>query len=390
MLRKKEKWHKQEKGDSFKKPLLFVFLFCFLFNFHLTGLAQQLFSSSSGTQNQNTNKEAITNKQVQPNKLNELDTLEEKIFHQTYSKDAVEERTSRLEEFLFGEKQSKGTLEERIQKINNAINPKKEQSAINNRIEQLGLGNEQNSPNSQSPIPNPQSPDQQSDITEQNLKPEAQDSPQVVYDESFNTGVVGAVNQIEEMIFNMVFNNLPFPTRVSNLEDKLLSKSETMKSRKKPLMERVQKLIQKSGLQQNYKPSPIQIHQVPQQPQEPNNYRYPRNYPNKQQSYTIDPNTGHLINEQTNEVVRDNFGNPISVKMPQVNLNQPIPQQNNFYNQQQYPQQNNFYNQQQYPQQGYPNNAPYGTQLNPGFPQTQIPYDLLYNKEEDQNGEQDY
>ena len=320
---------------------------------------------------------------ITSDKSNELDALEEKVFHQTYTKDPVETRILRLEEFLFGQKQVKGTIEERFKKINSAINPEAEKQK--NRE----TGKKENP--SQNIILN-QSPEQSEGASKESsngsgafANTQNDNNSQVIYDESFNVGVVGAVNQIEEIVFNMVFNNVAFPARVANLEDKLLSKSEVYKSRKKPLMERVQKLVQKSGLQQNYKPSPIQLHQAPQQQQGPNTYGQRQNYPNKPQSYTIDPNTGYLINEQTNEIVRDNFGNPISVKMPQVNLNQPIPQQNYYNNQ--IPLNNRA---PQYPQQGYQNNAPYGLPTNPGFPQTQIPYDLLFNQEENQNNDQDY
>ncbi len=369
MLRKKEKEHKQEKSkDNIQKLYIIAILFILTIQiFNLFYYSYKCFAAETNTQAQ-----ASPSKEVSKIiEQSELDSIEEKVFHEKYLSDPKETRVSRLEEFVFGKKQSAETVEERIKKINNAINPKEQKE------EQKVETKEQNIKESLTTT---------SDENKQEYK--------VIYDESFNVGVVGAINQIENKVFSMSFNNLPFPTRVAKLEETLLSTSEILKNRKKPLMERVNKLVQKAGLMPDYQVPPIQL---PKQSQTPYNYAPPQNYQNQPQSYSIDPNTGYLINDQTKEIVKDNFGNPISVTVPKQNLNQQgtLP---NYYNNQnlippQYPQQgypgNTPYNNQnfippQYPQQGYPNNNP-NLPIHPGLPQTQIPFDLLFDQENQNN-----
>ncbi len=370
MLRKKEKEHKQEKSkDNVQKLYIIAILFIFTIQiFNLSYYSYKCFAAESNTPAQSSPQKEGSKTTEQ----NELDLIEEKVFHEKYSSDPQEARVSRLEEFVFGKKQSNETIEQRIKKINNAINPKEQQETQKTEIK------EQNTKES-------------SPVTERN---ESKQEYSVIYDESFNVGVVGAINQIETKVFSMSFNNLPFPVRVAKLEETLLSKSEILKNRKKPLMERVNKLVQKAGVMPDYQAPQIQL---PKQPQPSYNYAPPQNYQNQPQSYSIDPNTGYLINDQTKEIVKDNLGNPISVTVPKQNLNQQgIPP--NYYNNQnlippQYPQQgypgNTPYNNQnfippQYPQQGYPNNNP-SLPTHPGFPQTQIPFDLLFDQENQNN-----
>ncbi len=182
MSRKKEKVQTQRKRKGFSFFLILIF-FC--------------------TQ--------ITFAQEPDNK--ELNNLEEKIFHQSYSTELKEVRVERLENFLFGKSDSKETIENRIKKITAALKaPEVEQPAI------------------------------------KEIKSETLDKippPQVPMD---NEGIIGAINQIEMKMFNMTFNEYPFATRINALEDRLLSKQEITKDRMKPLLERVTILVNKAGL----------------------------------------------------------------------------------------------------------------------------------------------
>ena len=305
MLRKKEKEHRQEKNEGFNPSLNKILLFIFL----LLLLSQFTYKVTSAQEN------------------SDLGIIEEKIFHQKFETEPKEERISRLEMFLFGVKQPNQDLENRLTKILSALkSPKKEPEQISAQTVKL--------------------------IPKQliNERPENDNEPRVVYDESFNTGVVGAVSQIENKVFNMTFNEVPFPTRVATLEERLLSRSEIVKSRKKPLMERVTILIQKANIR-------IREQREPQ-----SNYQY--NPPT--QNYAIDPQTGSLINTQTGEIVRDNYGNPIVVMLPQP-LQQGLPLQPQ-YGFQLPPNQRNPY--------GFPNQLP-GGQVAPGIFN---PLDYLYNQ----------
>ena len=251
MLRKKEKEHKQEKNEEIN-----------FFSFNLTIIFLSLLILSLAN---SISFYTLANiEETQTTQKTDLDNIEEKVFHQSFNKESQEERAGRLEKFLFGITHANLSLEERLNKITNAI--------------------------------------------QTNIKKE---TPQVLYDESFNTGVIGTISQIEIKIFNRIFNDLPFQTRVSSLEDRLLSRQEIIRARKKPLLERVSILVSKAEINTN------------PQPQIQKNNRSLTNY-----SYTIDPRTNFLISEQTGEVVKDGFGNPIKVMLPQT-LPQ-LPLQNNY------------------------------------------------------------
>ena len=225
-----------------------------------------------------------------------LDNIEEKIFHQKFNSELKEERVTRLEDFVFGRKFSNENIESRMRKLTNAL---------------------------------------QVQIKPHDVKPLLPE----------NDGVIGAISQIEIKMFNKTFNDFPFQARISALEDRLLSKAEIIQSRKKPLLERVTILVDKSGLLKNTvseQPSIQNKHAVPSN-------RYPKNY-------AVDPNKGLLIDEQTGEVAKDVDGNPISVMLPQPNYNYQ-PSQN-----------------------PYPNPQPYGNQLPQNPLGGQSPYDFLFNQ----------
>lgn len=257
MLRRKEKELRQGKSEDFKFLLYLISLIIFLIlNIHFNRLSAQDFQVLKGSN---------------------LDSIEEKIFHEKFSKASQEERISRLEDFVFGKKYTGEDYEKRIKRIVDALHtPIQEEKAK----------------------PKPQS--------QEAIKPEHIEEPKIIYDESVNTGVIGAISQIENKVFNKTFNDIPFSERIAALEEKLLSRSEIVKNKKKPLLERVTVLVHKAGLitnQENLKP------------QNKNTFT--------PQSYTIDPKTGLLINEKTGEIVKDNLGNPISVMLPQA---LPLPQ----------------------------------------------------------------
>ena len=283
--------------------------------------------------------------------IKELDELEEKVLHQKYTAESNESRISRLEEFIFGKQFISLPIESRIGKLLTAIPLSKREDI-------------------------PTTPNTTPKITEESNKEittaqkEQENKTQVVYDEAFNTGVLGAVSQIEIKIYKRNFNDIPFEKRVEKLEETILSRGELNQSRKKPLIERVSILVKKAGLptvQENGTGN--QLNQQINLPNYPNNNIQPQNSYNAPQSYTVDPGTGFLINEQTGEITKDGFGNPIKVRVPQQIL-QRGPQQ--FPPQ--FPgQQNQF-----------PNTVPYGNPLQqggiPGLPGGQFPYDQLFNQ----------
>jgi len=291
---------RKRKGFSFLK---LFFFFIFFLSIYL--------SSCFYTNNANAQESNLKQNQDQSNK--ELDSLEERVFHQSYSTESKEARVSRLESFLFGKQDPKESIENRLKKITTALKvPEVEQPdvkaglkpASTEEIKAEGLG-----------IPPPQ---------------ESVDKE----------GIIGAINQIEIKMFNMTFNDYPFVARINALEDRLLQKNELAKNRVKPLLERVTILVDKAGI-------PVQ---------KDNKARTPR-------SYSIDPKTGLLINDQTGEIVKDSNGQPIAVMLPQ-----PLPQQNYGYRPSQ--QQNPLYQ-----------NNPYGNQFqqNPGG--IPSPYDFLFNQQ---------
>lgn len=251
----------------------------------------------------------------------ELNNLEEKIFRQNYSSESKEARAERLENFLFGKPTSKETIENRIKKITTALKaPETEQ------------------------------------LVEKEIKSETLDKIPLLQVPANNEGIIGAISQIEIKMFNMTFNEYPFVARINALEDRLLSKQEIATDRIKPLLERVTILVKKAGITQN---SGTGI-QDPANSQKPTANSGPR-------SYSIDPNTGLLINDQTGETVKDNTGQPISVMLPQAIPQQILPQLNYRYQPQQ---QNPLYQ-----------NSSYGNQFLPNRGGIPSPYDFLFNQQ---------
>ncbi len=311
MLRKKEKVQTQRKRKGFNfLKLLFFFTF-----FSIICLSSSLYTHNASAQESN-----LKQNQAPDNK--ELGNLEEKVFHQSFSSESKESRVSRLENFLFGNQNPKESIENRIKKITTALKtPEIEQPVI--KPEPINA-----------------------------IKPETIDKTPPPQESTNNEGIIGAINQIEIKMFNMTFNEYPFQSRISSLEDRLLSKKEISTTRAKPLLERVTILINKAGLQINQNNVPI--NNAPQGEAQNQKIAAPR-------SYSINPNTGLLINDKTGETVKDNNGQPISVMLPQY-----LPQQNYGY--------------QPLPQNPLYQNNPYGNQFNqnPGIPS---PYDFLFNRQ---------
>lgn len=272
MLRKKEKELKLERKEDKKIIVLILFLLVLL-SFSITNISYS--------------QEVLT-------------SIEEKVFHHKYTNETNEQRMSRLEEFIFGKKYQNETTEVRLNRISNALQPQK--------------GEKKHLENTITP--------QESQITKTDT---IEKEPKVIYDESFNTGILGAISQIEFKIFNKTFNNVPFGARVSALENQLLTKFEIPQARKKPLLERVTILLNRAGLITN---RPIQAPNI--------NNPIPATKEELQpKSYTLDARTNFLINEETGEIIKDNFGRPIRVKLPpelqgqnQINQFNPSLQQN--------------------------------------------------------------
>ena len=306
MLRKKEKVLRQERKKDFKSYFLFSLLFLLL-------LSVNVFSDQISTA-QETN--------IQQPEIKELDSLEEIVFHQTYKNQTKEERLTKFEFFLFGKNFQAETFESRFTRITSALNKHKEEKNL---------------------------------LIAENLKPTEnipkEKNPQLPVN-VHNEGVIGAVNQIELKLFNRTFDDYPFQSRISGLEDKLLSKSEILNNRKKPLLERITILINKANI--NIGESPVnprlQEIQLPKQQQEQNT-----------KTYSIDPNSGFLIDEGTGQIVKDLNGNQIQVSKPRQLNDLSFP--NNNYG---------FANQQN---QYFPNQQ-YNNQLQ----QNQLPYDLFFNQ----------
>ena len=269
MLKRKEKELKlgrNEGSNVFPYTIFFVILvilyFCFL------GYPIQDTFSGFAQENQTAN-------------TLDLDDLEEKIFHQKFNTEPKEQRLSRLEEFLFGIASKNESNEARINKITNAF-----------KVEE---GNKK-----------------QEAIKGEAVKPSAtplkkEEESKIVYDESFNVGIVGAIGKIEMKLFNKIFNDLPFDQRVAILEENLLTKSEITKMRDKPLMERVTLLVKKTDVTVN-------------------NNEGAENKKDKStiKTYIVDPKTSFLIDPNTNEIAKDTFGNRIHVIIPQQPTLQPF------------------------------------------------------------------
>ena len=298
MSRKKEKVLKHEKNADFKERLGRLLLIVFLLlNLYIL----------------NTEKAYASFSQESTDQSGDISEIEEKIFHEKYEKELLESRLTRLEEFIFKTTSKNESYEQRIKKIKDAFTSKENTNKLPEQIKNQTL-----------------------DKT--SIENTEKEEPIVIYDKSSNTGVIGAVNQIENKVFNMTFDNLPFQSRVSNLEDSILQTNEAEKLRKKSLMERVTYLLEKTGLQTH----------------EQNNLKKDSQSPPRIRTYSIDPSTGFLINEANSEIVKDNYGNQIKVTIPR--LQAPIfnPPSANQFNP--YPSLPSYPNIKQPP--GYPNQMP--------------------------------
>ena len=262
MSRKKEKVLRHEKNEDFKKQLGRLLLIVFLLlNLYIL----------------NTEKVYASFSQESTDQSGDISEIEEKIFHEKYEKELLESRLTRLEEFIFKTTSKNESYEQRIKKIKDAFTSKENADKLPEQIKNQAL-----------------------DKT--SIENTEKEEPIVIYDESSNTGVIGRVRQIENKVFNMTFDNLPFQSRVSNLEDSILQTNEAEKLRKKSLMERVTYLLEKTGLQTH----------------EQNNIKKDSQSPPQIKTYSIDPSTGFLINEANGETVKDNYGNQIKVNVPKL------------------------------------------------------------------------
>ena len=274
MLRKKEKEHKLEKKESFSLSITVVF---FIFSLLLSAYAQE-------------------------SQYKDLDSIEKDIFHQSFTSESKEDRLSRLEEFLFGTKRSNENPEIRTNKIINALKQKETTTKTQEQITQKEI------------IPNlPKN--NKIDLTSQ------KEQTTKFYDESTNVGVIGAISQIETKVFGKSFNELSFQSRVSALEEKILTKSEIINNKNKPILERVSYLVKKTGLN------------IPEQNLP--TITLPSNNQNKPSTkiYSVDPKTGFVINDKTGEIVKDSLGNQIIVMLSQPQPNTGFQYRQNQLNQ---------------------------------------------------------
>ena len=269
MLKRKEKELKLEKSEDFNvfPCTIFFAILIILYCCFVGYLIQDTFAS-------------FAQESKATNTL-DLDNLEEKIFHQKFNTEPIEQRLSRLEEFLFKVTSKNESNEARINKIVNAF-----------KVEE---GNKK-----------------QEAIKGETVKPSAtplekEEESKMVYDESFNVGIVGAIGKIEMKLFNKVFNDLPFDQRIATLEDNLLTKSEIAKTRNKPLMERITLLVKKTDVTVNN-----------------NEGAENKKDKNTIKTYIVDPKTSFLIDPNTNEIAKDTFGNRIHVIIPQQSILQPF------------------------------------------------------------------
>ena len=375
MLKEREKEHRPEKNEDFRASSNKIF-FLNLLLFLIFSIYSLLFLNQfvclvnaakaednpvvapkvEGAEKDKTTKSDKTESlNILPGQnLKDLNDLEEKIFHQNFISDSVEDRLSRLENFIFGKTNPTEKLEIRLNKLTTAL---------------------------QTPItPAEKDKTKTTELLQpQHIEPQAyknekiKEEQEVLYDESFNVGVVGAISQIEKRVFNKTFNELPFQARVAALEEKLLTKSELVKNRNKPLLERVSLLVKRSEINtytydQTPQPVPYQQGQGQGQGLQNNNQ-----VKGGVKSYIIDPRTGLLINEQTGQVVKDSDGNPISVMISKSIPTETFTQPNYGYNPP--------------PSYGY---NPSLNQFNPGvlpgntlqqqYLPGQFPYDLLFDQ----------
>ena len=287
------------------------------------------------------------------NSADELSSIEEKVFHQNYKDEIRESRISMLENFLFGKDFKAEPTESRIKKITDAISSKKEKEQPQELI-----------------IP------EKVEIKDSNPEPSSRE------------GILNRINQIETKLFNKTFENYPFQIRVSALEERILSQEEIAINKTKPLLNRVSFLLDKIGIEDSQTSIPNKI----QEPQTQKSETI--------KTYSIDPRTNFLINEETGEEIRDKDGNKIYVK------SQPTQNPQAFFPQQQALPQGfslPFPNNQGLPINPYGNlNNPFGTlQQNPynpygtqqqnslGGSNQPLPYELFLNPENFDSGNQD-
>ncbi|GEM_PF-3049033 len=348
MLKRKEKEHKHVGNAVYKTSVTYQFFFTkFLIVIFLSlNLTIPCYPEESKDNSNTVQVDLATEK---------ISDLEDKVFHEKYTADKIEDRLGRLEDFVFGTKHSTLTVNDRLQKLAGALTSKTTEdiSIPSESVAAKGTPEKQQKEETKA-----------GDITT--------NEPRVVYDESFNTGVIGAVSQIENRVFGKTFNEYTFQKRIENLEQRILNRAEIANNKNKTLIERVTYLVRRTGI------SPVNPN-VPA--------INPSVNPQVTQSYTIDLSTGNLINEATGEIVKDSYGNPIQVKIPSI-LKQNPANSPGIYNQ--FPQaQQQFLqplpqNAQPYgnvlPQNQFPNSLPYGNQFPaPGLPQ-QFPYDFLFKQ----------
>lgn len=344
MLKRNEKEYKPDEKRGFSL-LLFFLSIILIISTVFSGNNTHAQESTSQVENLAKDIEITKNKSSSP----ELDELEDKILYQKYIKDSIEERLSRLEELIFGRAFSNQTTENRLSKLLTAI-PREKSIEKTEEIK----------------------PEKLIEKTEI-LPDEKENTKKVIYDEGFNQGILGAISQVETKVFNMTYNEVPFEKRVEKLEETILSKGELNQVRKTSLIERVSILLKRAGIQPSNQSISLPTRLVPN-PSINQNNNFPRqNSYNAPQAYSVDPNTGFLINQATGEIAKDAYGNPIQIRVPQ----QPFPQQQlpQFIP----PQQNYGY---QFPRQQnqFPNTVPFGNPLQQGiFPGGQFPYDQLFN-----------
>lgn len=244
MLRRKEKEHKQEEErDSKPQKTFFILILLIFFITNLNVFAQDTEQSQVNYQERTDSKE--------------LDNLEEKIFKYKYNNEPKEKRVERLEEFIFGKKYTSKNIESRINKLLKAFKKQAKEEEVFEQVE----------------IP--------------------KQEPKIIYDNTSETGIIGAISQIEIKIFNKTFNDFPFYKRVENLEENILSEHEIKKIRNKSLIERVSILIKKTGIM----PQQEDTLTLPQQPFPQYNY-LPQGVPPNLNPYDLFFNQGGLELEE--------------------------------------------------------------------------------------------
>ena len=158
MLRKNVKVHKQKRKKDFNlnRSITYFLILTILFCFKASA------------------QETISNKED----IKSIELLEERIFHQKFEEDTIKDRLSKIERFVFGKESKERDLTTRINNLSEALNkPEK-------------------TPELFQPKPLPKITPEKI-IEETNIKPEAK----VLYGESFNTGVLGKVKEIEIKLY---------------------------------------------------------------------------------------------------------------------------------------------------------------------------------------------